>query len=283
MNILLTGSTGFIGRILKESWQNQYQLSAPSRQELDLLDADAVERCLRDGRFDTVVHCCNTNDVVHPELASKMLEYNLRMFFNLERCSRLYGKLYYFGSGAEYDMRHYVPRMKENYFGAHIPADPYGFSKYVMSKQAGGNIYDLRLFGVFGPGEEWQRRFISNMIYQALHCGVMHMDRHMYFDYLYTRDLVKIMDWFLAHEPRHHHYNVCSGQENDLFALARIIQEETGTHAEIVLNGPDWKPAYSGSNERLETEMGKMELTPLRAAVREMISWYLENGFTEKV
>lgn len=113
-------------------------------------------------------------------------------------------RLYYFGSGAEYDMRHYIPSMRESYFGTHVPQDPYGFSKYLMSSLATGNIYDLRLFGVFGKYEEWQRRFISNMIYRNLTGQTMGMNQNMYFDYLYINDLSSILEWFLFHEPNCH-------------------------------------------------------------------------------
>ena len=55
------------------------------------------------------------------------------MFFNIERCSNLFGRLLVVGSGAEYDMRNYHPGMKEDYFLENIPTDIYGFSKYVHS------------------------------------------------------------------------------------------------------------------------------------------------------
>ena len=281
MTILLTGATGFIGRNLKECWQNRYDLASPSHEELNLLDTAAVESYLRERRFDVVIHAANTNDVVHPERAAHLLDCNLRMFCNLERCSGLYGRMYYFGSGAEYDSTHYTPKMPESCFGKHIPADPYGFSKYVMSKIAGRshNIHDLRLFGVFGKYEEWHRRFISNMIYQALNSRTMHMDRHMFFDFLYVDDLAAIMERFITHEPAYHHYNVCSGQRWDLYDLALMVKEETGSDAKVVTAGEGWKRPYTGDNSRLRAELGELRLTPMREAVREMILFYRKTGF----
>lgn len=279
MKILLLGATGFIGRNLKEAWANRYDLASPTSRELDLLDAEAVESYLREGRFDVVLHTANTNHLIHPEREPYILEHNLRMFYNLERCRDLYGKLYYFGSGAEYDMRHYVPQMPESYFEAHIPQDPYGFSKYIMSKQATGNIYDLRLFGVFGKYEEWQRRFISNMVYRNLTGQVLQMNQNMYFDYLYVNDLIPILEWFLSHEPAHHHYNVCSGQRVELLSLARMVIEETGIPGEITILQDGLKTEYTGSNRRLEEELGGLRFTPVRIAVQELIQYYQEHGF----
>ena len=281
MKILLTGVSGFIGNALRKAWVNQYDLYAPNHSELDLLEMSSVESYLRMNSFDVVVHAANSNNVVHPELADSLLDYNLRMFCNLERCHDLYGKMFYFGSGAEYDMNHYVPKMKESYFGKHIPSDPYGFSKYIMSKmtEKNENIYEFRLFGVYGCGEEWRRRFISNMIYQALTCSEMKMDRNMLFDYLYIDDFVSAIDSILTCTPKHHHYNLCSGRVVSLYDLAVMIKEETGTNAKIVMNGTNWKPEYSGDNSRFRGEFGKIKLTPFRDAIQQMIAYYMHNGF----
>lgn len=279
MKVLLLGATGFIGKNLKEAWIGRYDLYAPSHGELDILDTDAVERLLKEEHFDIVLHTANTNHLTHPKLGPHILEHNLCMFYNLERCRNLYGKLYYFGSGAEYGMHHYIPQMKEIYFGTYVPQDPYGFSKYIMSKQATGNIYDLRLFGVFGKYEEWQRRFISNMIYQNLNGQMMQMNQNTYFDYLYINDLISILEWFLSHEPRHHHYNVCSGQRFELLSLARMVMEETEIPTEIIVKQEGLRPEYTGNNSRLREELGEIFLTPMRTAIQELIGYYRENGF----
>lgn len=281
MKILLTGCTGFIGRHLREAWENKYNLSAPTRQELNLMDTQAVERYLRDGCFDVIVHTANMNNVRYQMTDSQELDGNLRMFCNLERCRDLFGKMYYFGSGAEYDMRHYIPSMPESYFGTHIPTDPYGFSKYIMSRLSGGNIYDLRLFGVFGEYEEWRRRFISNMLYQNLHGSEMWMNQNMYFDYIYIQDLISVLDWFLTHEPKHHHYNVCSGTRIDLISLARMVIEATGIPAQICISKEGWKPEYTGDNHRLLEEMGELRLTTMQEAIVRMADYYQKHGFSD--
>lgn len=281
MKILLTGASGFIGRAFLNAWKDKYELLAPSHKQLDLLDAGSVESYIRNNRFDLILHTANTNNIVHAELADFQLDYNLRMFCNLEKCKDYYGKMFYFGSGAEYDMLHYAPNMKESYFGSYVPSDPYGFSKYLMSKisEKSDNIYDFRLFGVYGIGEEWKRRFISNMIYQALNKTEMRMDRNMMFDYLYIDDLIASIERIIDTTPDYHNYNLCSGKVVSLRDLADIIREETGSNADIVMNSTDWKKEYSGDNRRFVSEFGDIVCTPVRDSIRFMVKYYSDNGF----
>ena len=51
-----------------------------------------------------------------------------------------------------------------------MPGDAYGFSKYICAKyiERSERILDLRLFGVFGPYEDYTVRFISNACCRVL-------------------------------------------------------------------------------------------------------------------
>src|SRR3569832_868553 len=137
---------------------SRYEVLAPPRHQMDLLDEDSVRRFLVEHRIDVVVHSATTpghrNAIKVSDLASR----NLRMFFNLARNADRFKRMIFLGSGAIYDLRHYRPKMKEEYFDSSVPADEHGFSKYVCSKyieQGQTNrIVDLRLFGVFGKYED---------------------------------------------------------------------------------------------------------------------------------
>ena len=289
MKILITGSHGFIGRNLAEQLQNKYTILAPQRGELDLLDTEAVENYLRSHAFDVIIHAATTNSFRNHTLASdQALGGNLRMFFNLERCREYYGRMYYFGSGAEYDMQHYIPAMREDYFGTHVPKDAYGFSKYIMSRvcESVDHIYDLRLFGVYGKYEEWERRFISNAICRALKGKDITIQKNVYFDYLWIDDLCCIMDWFIGHTPKHKHYNVCRGEKIDLYTLALMVREILDIPCDIVVGEPGWKPEYTGNNERLLREVGNIKFTGFRKSIEVLGAYYrnhIDNIDAEKL
>lgn len=280
MKILLTGANGFIGRNLREKLEDIYSVECPARSRLDLLDTKAVEEYLKAERFDVVIHAANTNNTKKQNVSQyDSLDGNLRMFFNLERCKELYGKMYYFGSGAEYDAEHYIPDMKEEYFGSYVPKEAYAFSKYVMSKSCSpdGNIYDLRLFGVYGKYEEWHRRFISNAICRVLKNLPITLSQNVYFDYLWVDDLVEIVKWFLENQPKYRHYNVCSGRKIDLYTLACKVREIMDMDCDIIVGEQGLKKEYTGCNKRLKDEMGEMSFTEWDEAIKELCEYYKKN------
>lgn len=275
--ILLTGSSGFIGRNIAELWKNRYQLYCPSSKELDLLNQGMVQKYLEQHWFDVVIHSANRNNTRKVITSYDILDGNLRMFYNLERCWELYGKMLYFGSGAEYDRKNYVPEMKEEYFGKHIPEDSYGFSKYIMAKtcEKSKNIYELCLFGVYGKYEEWERRFISNAICRGLAGQSITIQKNVYFDYLWVEDLVEILEWFVESELYHRRYNVCRGEKIDLYSLALLVRDVLGLDCDIVVGQKGWKPEYSGCNKRLLSEMGNFSFTHFEKSVRKLCDYYI--------
>ena len=269
MKILVTGTNGFVGKNLKDYLSHYSEdLYTPKRQELNLLDSDSVQDYLKKHSFDVVIHCgVNIHSV----------EENLKMFFNIERCSNLFGRLLVVGSGAEYDMRNYHPGMKEDYFLENIPTDIYGFSKYVIAKDIEinpRNIYNLRVFGIFGKYEDHTRRFISNNICRVL-CGLdISMNKNMLFDYLYVDDFSKIIKMFLDNSPTHRSYNICAEKSIDLLSIAKIIQMVDGNKISINVKEEGLNPEYSGNNSLFINEFGNFNYTPLKQAIEELYSWY---------
>lgn len=281
MKILITGASGFIGRNLYEYLSGRgYEVMAPGHRELDLLSEESVREYLHAHKFNLVLHSANINTSRNKTNgAYESLDGNIRMFLNLEKCADLYDRMYYFGSGADYDRNHYIPYMKEEYFGEHVPTDHYGLSKYVMARMTDlhTNVYEFRLFGVYGLYEEWERRFISNAICRSLLGMDITIEKHMLFDYLWMDDLNKIMEYLIENPPKERHYNICRGEHIDLYDLALMVQRLTGTSSEIKLGGEGWKTEYSGENSKLLAEIGGFEFTPYETTVQVLIDYYKEH------
>ena len=277
MKILVTGANGFIGKNIFLYLKDMYEVKNPTREELNLINTEGVEEYLKKHNFDIIIHSANVNNVKSKETTSyNVLDGNLRMFYNLQRCQNYYGKMYYFGSGAEYDMQNYIPNMKEEYFDTFVPIDNYGFSKYIMSKSCKylDNIYDLRLFGVFGKYEEWERRFISNAICRVLKGMDILIHKNIFIDYLWIDDLCNIIKWFVQNNPQYHHYNVCTGNKIDLYSLACIVKRVLKSNCKIIVLEEGLKKEYSGDNSKLLNEIGKYKFVDYEWAILNLAEFY---------
>jgi GDP-L-fucose synthase len=277
MQVLITGGNGFIGRNLREylSSIKGYGVFAPSRSELDLLDADAVSRYIRANRIDAVFHAANTGgDRKHA--AREVLGRNLRMFFNVVRCRDSVERIIVCGSGAEYDKRIPLVQVKEEEFGVRIPADEYGFSKYIMSSyaQVAENVLSLRLFGVFGKYEDYESRFISNAIVKNLLHMPITIQQNVFFDYLYIDDCVRLIEQFMKRKPKHSTYNLSSGTRIDLVTLANKINEHSDFKSKIKVINPGLNNEYTASNSRLLEEVRGFHFTPPDKSIQSLFGYY---------
>ena len=91
--ILLTGSGGFIGKNIKESYLSEkYDIFSPRSFELDLIDTQAVDEYFRDKEFDVVLHSGCKPGHRNAKDTSNLLYSNVRIFENLERHKDKYGK-----------------------------------------------------------------------------------------------------------------------------------------------------------------------------------------------
>jgi GDP-L-fucose synthase len=127
--ILLTGGSGFIGRNIKESYLSEkYQILAPSSKELNLLDEQSVANFFSNNEVDAVIHAAIRSGDRTSYDAEDVLTNNLRMFFNLEKHKNRYKKFLNLGSGAVYEKKRSLEKVKEEEFLNQIPKDMYGFS-----------------------------------------------------------------------------------------------------------------------------------------------------------
>jgi nucleoside-diphosphate-sugar epimerase len=276
LKLLITGGSGFIGRNLAEQYSGRHEVLAPSRSQLDLLDAVAVRDYLETHRFDVVIHAAADRSNRGVAASSKLLDRNCRMFFHLARHTSLYGGMFALSSGAIYDRAYSQSRMKEEDFDRRIPADDYGFSKYICAKAIGGMecVTEMRLFGVFGPYEDWRVRFLSNACCRAVWDMPVWIRQNVFFDYLDVEDLGWILEAFTRNKPRHKHYNVCTGRAFDLKTLAGMVVEASGKKLEIVVRNQGLGNEYSGDNHRLLGELPDFHFREMRESVQRLYCWY---------
>ena len=263
-NILISGGSGFIGRNLMEGLRFKYGVFAPQHNELDMLDYGALKRY-----------------VVGNKINGAEREYynDMLMFLNLEKISTIVEKILYFGSGAEFDKRFDICEVTENDFGKSIPDSEYGLGKYTMTKltRTSSNIYNLRLFGIFGKYELWNVKFISNLCCKAVFSLPLSIRKDCRFNFLYIDDLVTVADWFIQHTPTYHDYNVCHDQNFMLSELAEMVIRVSGKDLDICMLSDGLDLEYTANNQRLHTEMSVFAPMQMEDSISSLYRFYEQN------
>lgn len=280
MKILLTGGSGFIGKNIKESFlAKKYDIISPSSKELNLSDESCVDEFFSNNKIDIVIHAAVKPSHRNAKDFSNLFYTNTRMFFNLERHCNEFKKMLVLGSGAIYDLRNYRPKMKEYEWIDNIPADEHGYCKYVCEKiiEKSKNIYDLRIFGIFGKYEDYAIRFISNAICKVLYDLPITIKQNRKFDYIYVNDLIPIIDWFIENEPKYHSYNITPDSSISLFDLAQLVLKVSGKRLPIIIGKDGLGLEYSGNNSLLREEYDKLYFTPIEVAIKDLYNWYRDN------
>ena len=172
MNILVTGSNGFLGRSLRSSYLIQkHKIIFTTRNELDVSNKSSLIEFLHKNNINIIIHTAVTghpgNDSVYT------LAENLTADLNVLQMNQFVNRIIIFGSGIEYNDNHNISNITEYDLSfTKSPTDYYALGKYTISRAAEciKNVYNLRLFGCFGPLEN-DTRFIKRSIDRIFnHC-----------------------------------------------------------------------------------------------------------------
>lgn len=281
--ILLTGSSGFVGSNVLPSLRERYLVFAPTRNELDVKNTAQVREYLKREQFDVVIHFASPSPVrsAHCDKYETLFEDSVRIFMNFYTMRNYFGKMIYSGSGAEFDKRRDISLVTEEHIGEYIPDDAYGFSKYIINELASysKNIYNLRIFACFGPGE-YSTKFITHAIRCCLEKKPITIRQDCYFDYIYINDYIRYLMYFIENTPIFHDYNATSGTRIKLSTIAEIvnIQLKNPHPVEILTEGLNNE--YTADNTRILNETGITDLMTIKSGIAKLIEWEKKNEST---
>ena len=256
-NILLTGSGGFIGSHLKKWLKDKYNLFTPRSYELNLLDSDAVKKYVETNKINFIIHSASCGVRITPDATIEdVAKPNLEMFNNLADCVTSNCPMITFGSGAEYDKSRPLVNVREDEFGKSIPQDPYGYSKYLISKEIEKreNILNLRIFGIYGQGEDVSR-VTSCIVHAKLKNEPVILNQNVRFHFIWIEDFCKIVDYFIEHPTKEKFLNVAPSESIEIVELAKLAG------VEYVVKNSGLNREYTADNTRLLKELGSFEFT----------------------
>lgn len=128
--------------------------------------------------------------------------------------------------------------------------------KYTVERliEASENIYNFRLFGIFGKYEYYSQKFISNICCKAVKGLPFSIRQNLYFDYLWVDDFCRMLEFFLSHEPKYHSYNMVAGDKISLQEICDLVNEVSFRKALVYICRDGLGREYTASNERFLEE-----------------------------
>lgn len=270
-NILLTGSGGFIGKHLKNFLSEKFNLFTPRSFQLNLLDKNAVADYVKANKINFIIHSASCGVRISPDATiEEVAKPNIEMFKNL---ADLNLPMITFGSGAEYDKSRPLHKIKEENFGENIPQDPYGYSKYAISKEIEEreNILNLRIFGIYGTGED-KSRVTSCIVNDNLAHRPILLNQNVVFDFIYIDDLCKIVEYFIKNETNENFINVTPTKSIEIVELAKIVNDFSDFKSKIIVKKDGLNKEYTGDNSTLLKLMPDLKFTSYAEGMKKFYS-----------
>ena len=281
--ILITGAgpNGITGKLIKEKLESEFHLLTPSSKDLDLTNNEQVCKYFQENKIGYVIHCATFRPLHNTtkHFVDDILESNLRMYFALARQSANYKKMFYFGSGAEYDKALSMINIEESDFGRSIPNDAYGFGKYIMNEHTrkSDNIYNLRLFGTINPYERYTKNVISNICVKAIVADEIKLQRDCKFSFVDIDDVVEILKSILSGDLSYHDYNITSGKDFYLSDIAKKIVEFSGRNVPLVFVKSGLNRDYTGANNRIKSQLKGFKFTAIEDSLAKVYNYNWEH------
>ena len=258
MNILITGSKGFIGKELSRYFSKEHNVVATDRTTFDPTKYESVKSFFDNNEIDVVIHAAvKGGKRGHQESIEDLYE-NLLMFENLSNFSNHYKAMFNFGSGAEFDRRMDIKLSRESQIESRLPSDYYGLAKNLITRkinQMDSNIYNLRLFGCFGEYEEPQR--LLRAAYDKIVKGEnpnIHNDKWM--DYFYVQDIGRVIEYIVNNIEKDipKDINLCYNEKYKLSDLVYKIKYLTESNCDVIIyNKQIGNLSYTGDSTELDS------------------------------
>ena len=277
MRLLITGTSGFIGKNLKCALEDEYKLLTPKHSELELTNENAVKEYFKNNKIDFIIHCASKGGARGIKDEKTTIEDNLAMVSNLVKFKRDDVRIILFGSGAMYDKSRDLHKVKEEEIGEVIPKDLYGLSKLKIANLAKlrDDITCLNIFACYGYDEK-PSRFPSYAIDCVLDNKPIIINQNVTFDYLFVEDMVKIVKYFIKNKPDDKIINITPTESTSLIDIASIVNLLTDNPTGFELKTYEMNKEYTGDNTLLLKNCKGFKFTLLKEGLKKLYEYKKE-------
>jgi dTDP-4-dehydrorhamnose reductase len=229
MKILITGANGYVGTTFYQSFKDKYDVTTLTKEKVDLINTENVKNFFKDKYFDVVIHCAIVGGGRLDTDDPKVLDSNLKMFYNLVECDSSFGKLIHFGSGGE----------KQNTF--------YGLSKKVINESIKNKdkFYNVRILAVFDENE-LEYKFVKSNITNYINKKDIYVFQNKYMDFFYMKDLITLIEHYINNNNLPKVIDCCYNYSPTLYDVSQIINNLGEHKVNIKIENWEMAPPFNG-------------------------------------
>ena len=250
------------------------------------------------------------NTVVHLGAITSTTERNVKLIIenNLELsiflwnwCEKNKKRLIYASSAATYGdgSNSFDDNESDDYLSKLVPLNLYGWSKHIFDrlilkkKKKPSQLVGLKFFNVYGPNEfhKSEMKSVILKIYEKVSNNlqvklfkshnVKFKDGEQLRDFIYVKDVISILEWFLDNPKINGLYNVGTGKPRSFNDIAKSIFKETNKTSNIkYINTPmkirEQYQYYTKANIKKLRDRGyKNSFFSLEEGIKDYIRGYL--------
>jgi UDP-glucose 4-epimerase len=271
MKILITGGSGFIGQYIVNNLSQQYQVVAPSSNQLNLIDRNNVNRFFTNQYFNTVIHTAVVGRENVRSTDRDIFLKNISMFMNLYENRNHYGKFINLGSGAEYGLDHSIDNAYEDDIYTGFPIESYGLAKNIITRiiRTTPDFFNLRIFSCFDVSET-EKRLLKKFNACIINHKEFLIDTDKYADFVSLQDISTVIQAVLNNQIVDNDLNIVYKEKFKISQILEMYCKINGiSNHKISIANVDNKN-YTGSCDRLIKY--KLNLQGLESALSQYYS-----------
>ncbi len=258
--ILITGGAGFIGSniinyllykkkdVVSVDWHNKINKKYFINYDFERIEPQYLKSFLDDNKrkISIVIHLGAITSTVERNL-NLIIENNIRLSLTLWKwCTENKKRFIYASSAATYGngQNGFIDNSDDDYLSKLIPLNLYGWSKHSVDRFIWNKIKDkrkpkqcvgLKFFNVYGPNEFHKNdmKSIVLKIYEKIQDdkviklfkshNPMYKHGQQVRDFIYVKDVVEVIDWFIEKTNINGLFNVGSSTPQTFNDLAKFV------------------------------------------------------------